>query len=180
MNHTLTVAPLHRADVWAAGEAYEPYVGRWSRLVARDFIDWLALQSGGRWLDVGCGTGALTEVIAARAEPSILCLDPSGRFIALARRHVQDRRIIFQTGDAQTLPFPDMTFDGVVAGLVLNFVADISNPMLKDRIAELKAIRDRARADAERAEGCNRSARAEHHTAGAQDVRQAGPQADAD
>jgi SAM-dependent methyltransferase len=125
MNHSLPVAPSQRADVWAAGEAYEPYVGRWSRLVAREFIDWLALPSGGRWLDVGCGTGALAQTIAARAEPAnVIGLDASDRFTAFARGHAQDRRIIFQTGDAQALPFPDMTFDAVVAGLVLNFVPD--------------------------------------------------------
>ena len=123
MDRTLTVAPPPRADVWAAGEAYEPYVGRWSRLVARDFIDWLALPSGGHWLDLGCGTGALTQTIAARNEPATVTgLDPSDRFIAFARRQTQDRRIRFHTGDAQALPFPDMTFDAAVAGLVLNFV----------------------------------------------------------
>jgi SAM-dependent methyltransferase len=125
MSHSLPVAPSQRADVWAAGEAYEPYVGRWSRLVAGEFIDWLALPSGGRWLDVGCGTGALAQTIAARAEPTnVIGLDASDRFTAFARGHAQDRRIIFQTGDAQALPFPDMTFDAVVAGLVLNFVPD--------------------------------------------------------
>jgi SAM-dependent methyltransferase len=125
MNRSHIHAPLNRADVWAAGEAYDPYIGRWSRLVARDFIDWLALPSGGRWLDLGCGTGALTQTIAARSEPaSVTGLDPSDRFIAFARRQTQDRRVAFQTGDAQALPFPDMTFDAVVAGLVLNFVPD--------------------------------------------------------
>jgi SAM-dependent methyltransferase len=136
MSHSLTVSPSHRADVWAAGEAYEPYVGRWSRLVARDFIDWLALPSGGRWLDLGCGTGALTQAIATRAEPTnVIGLDPSDRFIAFARSHVQDRRIIFQAGDAQVLPFPDMTFDAVVAGLVLNFV-----PNPARAVAEMKRV----------------------------------------
>ena len=51
-----------RKDVWAAGDLYEPYVGRWSRLVARPFLDWLAVPEGRDWLDVGCGTGALTEL----------------------------------------------------------------------------------------------------------------------
>jgi SAM-dependent methyltransferase len=125
MNRLITAASPHRADVWAAGEAYEPYVGRWSRLVAREFIDWLALPSGGRWLDLGCGTGALTQTIAARSKPATVTgLDPSDRFIAYARRQTHDRRVCFQTGDAQALPFPDRTFDAVVAGLVLNFIPD--------------------------------------------------------
>jgi SAM-dependent methyltransferase len=136
MNHSLTVAPPHRADVWAAAEAYEPYVGRWSRLVAREFIDWLALPSGGRWLDLGCGTGALTQTIVARSGPATVTgLDPSDRFIAFARRQTQDPRVSFETGDAQELPFPDMTFDAAVAGLVLNFV-----PNPAQAAAEMKRV----------------------------------------
>jgi ubiquinone/menaquinone biosynthesis C-methylase UbiE len=56
--------------VWASGAAYEPFIGRWSRLVAREFLDWLAVEPGRRWLDVGCGTGALTRTILERAEPA--------------------------------------------------------------------------------------------------------------
>ena len=55
------------ADVWASGEAYEPYVGRWSRLVAREFLAWLDVPPGRAWLDVGCGTGALTSIILTDA-----------------------------------------------------------------------------------------------------------------
>jgi SAM-dependent methyltransferase len=136
MNRSHAAAPSDRAEVWDAGEAYEPYVGRWSRLVARDFIDWLALPSGGRWLDVGCGTGALTQTIAARTEPvAVTGLDPSDRFIAFARRQIPDRRVSFQTADAQALPFADMTFDAVVAGLVLNFVPDPARA-----VAEMKRV----------------------------------------
>jgi SAM-dependent methyltransferase len=136
MNGSVTVASPHRADVWAAGDAYEPYVGRWSRLVAREFIDWLALPSGGHWLDLGCGTGALTQTIAARSKPATVTgIDPSDRFIAFARRQTQNRRVHFQTGDAQALPFPDMTFDAAVAGLVLNF---IPNPARA--VAEMKRV----------------------------------------
>ena len=54
-------------DVWASGNAYEPFVGRWSRRIAREFIAWLALAAKSRWLDVGCGTGALTQTILATA-----------------------------------------------------------------------------------------------------------------
>jgi ubiquinone/menaquinone biosynthesis C-methylase UbiE len=58
-----------REDKWSAGDAYEPYVGRWSRLVAAEFVDWLNVAKGARWLDIGCGTGALTETILDRAAP---------------------------------------------------------------------------------------------------------------
>jgi len=132
----MTIAPVNCREVWAAGEAYEPYVGRWSRLVARDFVDWLGLPSGGHWLDVGCGTGALTQAVVARAEPArVIGLDTSDQFIVFARRHTQDRRASFQTGDAQTLPFTDTSFDAVVAGLVLNFI-----PHPTQAIAEMKRV----------------------------------------
>jgi 2-polyprenyl-3-methyl-5-hydroxy-6-metoxy-1,4-benzoquinol methylase len=58
---------VNRTDAWTSGDAYEPYVGRWSRLVAREFLEWLAVPPGGRWLDVGCGTGALAGVRGIRA-----------------------------------------------------------------------------------------------------------------
>lgn len=108
-------------DVWAAGEPYERYVGRWSRLVAVDFLAWLGQPPGLRWLDVGCGTGALTATVAARAEPAGLTgVDPSEGFLAGARVPGAD----FVVGDAQDLPFPDDRFDVVISGLALNFVAD--------------------------------------------------------
>jgi SAM-dependent methyltransferase len=113
------------SDTWAAGEAYEPYVGRWSRLVAVDFVDWLSLPAGGRWLDVGCGTGALTQTILAHAAPaSVIGLDPSDGFVGHARHHTHDPRARFEQGSALALPFADDAFDAAVAGLVLNFIPD--------------------------------------------------------
>ena len=134
MTKSATSAQAHRPDVWAAGEAYEPYIGRWSRLVARDFIDWLALPSGARWLDVGCGTGALTQTILAHAMPgSVTGIDPSDRFIAYARWHTPQATL--QTGHAEALPFSDNLFDAVVAGLVLNFI-----PSPAQALAEMRRI----------------------------------------
>ncbi|HWX48561.1 MAG TPA: methyltransferase domain-containing protein [Roseomonas sp.] len=112
-------------QLWAAGEAYEPYVGRWSRLVAAEFLGRLGLPPGGRWLDIGCGTGALSGAILARCEPaSVLGVDPSEGFLAHARRHLTDARARFCRGEAQALPVADKAFDAVVSGLVLNFVPD--------------------------------------------------------
>ena len=114
-----------RKDVWAAGDLYEPYVGRWSRLVARAFLDWLAVPEGADWLDVGCGTGALTEAILDAADPrQILGVDPSAEFLATAAGQIADPRVRFAVGDARALPVPDDAFDAVVAGLVLHFVPD--------------------------------------------------------
>lgn len=108
---------------WDSAEAYEQYVGRWSRLVAHDLLGWLAVPVNGRWLDVGCGTGALSRTILAVAQPiTVLGVDPSERFIASAREQTADRRAHFEVGDARALPGSEGTFDAVVSGLVLNFV----------------------------------------------------------
>ena len=112
-------------DVWASGDAYEPYVGRWSRLVAREFVRWLGVPSDRRWLDVGCGTGALCEVILETAAPAhVTGIDPSGGFVSFARHKVADRCATFHVGDAQALPVAEGAFDSTVAGLVINFVLD--------------------------------------------------------
>ena len=110
---------------WGNTAAYEAYIGRWSRLVAAAFLQWLALPSGQRWLDVGCGTGALTQTILATADPAaILGVDPSTEFLAAAEAQILDPRVRFATGEARALPVPDEAYDAVVAGLVLNFVPD--------------------------------------------------------
>jgi len=110
-------------DRWASGAAYEPYVGRWSRRVADTFLDWLAVPSGGRWLDVGCGTGALTGTILAQATPSaVLGVDTSAGFIGYAQTQIDDPRATFGIADAQALPDADGTYDAVVSGLALNFI----------------------------------------------------------
>jgi SAM-dependent methyltransferase len=110
---------------WHSGSGYEGYVGRWSRRVAEVFIDRLAIPDGARWVDVGCGTGAVTQTILARVEPvSIVGVDPSDTFLEVARTTVQDPRVSFEVGDAASLPLADGGVDASVSGLVLNFVAD--------------------------------------------------------
>ena len=110
-------------DVWASGDEYEPYVGRWSRLVAVEFLEWLEVPAGCRWLDVGCGTGALTAAVLTRCDPAaVVGVDPSEGYVAWTASHVTDPRVRFEVGDATHLP--DGPFDAVVSGLVLNFVPD--------------------------------------------------------
>lgn len=112
-------------EVWAVGEAYEAYVGRWSAPVARRFLRLLDVPPARRWLDVGCGTGALTTAILKIADPAeVVGVDPSEGFLATARHRVADPRAAFHVGDARSLPLPDRAFDAVVSGLALNFVPD--------------------------------------------------------
>jgi SAM-dependent methyltransferase len=111
--------------MWAVGDAYEAYVGRWSRPVAHTFLRWLDVPAGRRWLDVGCGTGALTEAVLAEATPGLVVgVDPAEGFLADARARIVDPRVSFHTADARSLPLPDRYFDVVVSGLALNFVPD--------------------------------------------------------
>src|SRR5438034_1559640 len=91
-------------SVWGSGAAYEPYVGRWSRLVAREFLDWLAMPPRSRWLDVGCGTGALSQTILAVAAPiTVKGVDQSAGYVAFAREQVIDERARFEVADARAL-----------------------------------------------------------------------------
>ncbi|HWH00444.1 MAG TPA: class I SAM-dependent methyltransferase [Pilimelia sp.] len=113
------------SEVWSAGGAYEAYVGRWSSEVAVTFLRWLDVPAGRRWLDVGCGTGALTDAVLTHADPaSVVGVDPSEGFLAHARGRLADARVALRVGDARSLPVPDGGFDAVVSGLALNFVPD--------------------------------------------------------
>jgi SAM-dependent methyltransferase len=129
-------------SVWASGVAYERYVGRWSRLVAREFVEWLAVSPSARWLDVGCGTGALTEAILRRASPAqVDGIDPSEGFLALAREQVRDPRARFDIGDAGHLSFESGRYDAVVSALVLNFIPDLPAGMAEMvRVARLGGV----------------------------------------
>jgi trans-aconitate methyltransferase len=109
--------------LFASGAEYETYIGRWSRPVADRFVTWLSVGPGQRWLDVGCGTGALTDSILRLASPSeVTGIDQSMAFIDFARTHVMDGRASFEVADAQELPAHLSGFDVSVSGLVLNFI----------------------------------------------------------
>ena len=113
-------------DVFAVAPAYEAYIGRWSRPVAREFVRWLEVPPRRRWLDVGCGTGALTEVVVEVGEArSVVGVDPSAGFVQHARtRSFGTAEVQFLQGDALALPVGSVDFDVVVSGLVLNFVPE--------------------------------------------------------
>jgi SAM-dependent methyltransferase len=93
-------------------------------------VDWLAIPAGASWLDVGCGTGALSETIVHRADPAeVHGVDPSQGYLALAREQVRDPRARFEAGDARQLPAPAARYDAVVSALVLNFIPDLGAGM---------------------------------------------------
>jgi 2-polyprenyl-3-methyl-5-hydroxy-6-metoxy-1,4-benzoquinol methylase len=109
--------------MWNSGNSYESYIGRWSKLVARQFLAWLDVPSGVQWLDVGCGTGTLSQTILDTGSPrSVLGVDASEGYIDFASKHVKDPRVSFRLGDARALPVESASYDAIVAGLVLNFV----------------------------------------------------------
>jgi SAM-dependent methyltransferase len=126
-------------EVWASGDSYEPYVGRWSRLVAREFVRWLDLPELCQWLDVGCGTGALSQTILEIANPKkVKGIDRSESYVEFARLNVRDPRAEFEVGNGQALPIQSETLDASVSGLVLNFV-----PQPDQMIAEMaRVVRD--------------------------------------
>ena len=107
------------------GASYERYMGAWSQLAGAAFLDWLALPAGWRWLDVGCGSGAFTELVASRGAPAAVHgVDPSAAQLAFARTRPALRDADLREGDAMALPYPDDAFDVAVMPLVIFFVPD--------------------------------------------------------
>lgn len=112
---------IHFAD----GAAYERYMGKWSQLAGEAFLEWLAPRPGLRWLDVGCGNGAFTEMLLQRCAPlSIQGIDPSEAQLSYARIRLASSGAEFRQGDAMALPFQDDAFDAAVMPLVIFFVPD--------------------------------------------------------
>ena len=112
-------------DAWEVDPAYENYIGRWSRLVAPQFLRCLTAGPGDVWCDVGCGTGALAHTVLRLFDPAgVVGVEPSEPFAAAARAGADDPRFDVRPGTAESLPAEDGEFDRVVSGLVLNFVPD--------------------------------------------------------
>lgn len=116
-------------DTWEEGGAYDRYIGRWSLRVAPMFLSWLEIPPGRRWLDVGCGTGALCAAILRHAGPATLAgVEPSESFLALARQHLP-ASVRLCVGSAASIPLQDGGVDVVVSALVLNFVPDVQSAL---------------------------------------------------
>ena len=118
-------------DKWNDGDSYEYFMGRWSSLMAIKFLQWLKISSDKNWLDVGCGTGALSEAIEKYTNPSDLSgIDPSQGFIESAKQRISMNRDL-KVGNVDNLPFDNQRFDVVVSGLALNFFSNITNALLE-------------------------------------------------
>jgi len=119
---------------WAAGDAYEQFMGRWSRAVAVRFLEWLNRAPDQRWLDIGCGTGALTRAIAAFTQPQRLVgLDPSWAFVRYASQHLPEASFLVTDGSA--LAMKSEMFDAVISGLSLNFM-----PRPQQALADMRRV----------------------------------------
>ncbi len=130
------MTPAKRQDRWESGQSYEDYMGRWSRLIAPQFVAWLQPRPGLRWLDMGCGTGVLSDAILAQADPaSILAVDSSEGFIAHFKVRSTDRRISYQVGNALDGPATPGFVDLAVSGLMVNFVPEPVTALRAMRLA---------------------------------------------
>jgi ubiquinone/menaquinone biosynthesis C-methylase UbiE len=112
-------------DRWANAIEYETFMGRWSNLIAKKFLDWLSVPNESIWLDIGCGTGTLTKLILEKCKPKeIIAIDQSGDFISYSQNLINNPNVKFKVGLAESLEVETNTIDVCVSGLVLNFVQD--------------------------------------------------------
>ena len=122
------------------GEAYEAMMGRWSRRLAPLFIGFVGVRDADKVLDVGCGTGSLTTILARVTRASkIVGIDPSSGFIDYARTQFADPRVTFEVGDAQEIPYPDASFDRCMALLAVDYIPDARKAALEMRRVTKKA-----------------------------------------
>ena len=125
----------HMKDLWKSGDPYEYFMGRWSLLVSQSFIEWLSASPGKKWLDVGCGTGALSEAVLSKQNPTeLIAIDQSEGFVNSAQQRL-GMAAHCEVGNAMDMSFQDSKFDFVISGLVLNFI-----PEPEKALREMKRI----------------------------------------
>lgn len=120
-----------KKDKWNDGDSYEYFMGRWSSLMAIKFLQWLQIPPGKCWLDIGCGTGALSEAIEKHMSPADLsAMDKSASYVKKAKQRILQNQN-FKTGEVDHIPFDNQKFDVLVSGLALNFFPSIENALLE-------------------------------------------------
>ena len=117
-------------DNWNDGDPYEYFMGRWSSKMAIEFFSWLNPAANQTWLDLGCGTGALSKVIKSKYHPNhIICMDPSEDFLKIAKKELGNAQIL--VGTAGDIQLSDNSVDITVLGLVLNFIPDLESALIE-------------------------------------------------
>ncbi len=120
-------------DAWKSGDPYEFFMGRWSTLVAHSFVDWLSPSPDRKWLDIGCGSGALSEAIIKHHQPAgLTAIDQSEGFVKTTQNRL-GKTALCRVGDALALPLTDKSVDFAVSGLVLNFISEPENALAEMR-----------------------------------------------
>lgn len=128
-------------DKWNDGDSYEYFMGRWSSLMAIKFLNWINIPYNKDWLDIGCGTGALSEAIETYNNPSNLSgIDASSGYIEKAKQRISMHQN-FKVANVESLPYKDQSFDAVVSGLALNFFPNTQKALLElKRVAKLESV----------------------------------------
>ena len=123
-------------DSWQSGNPYDQFMGRWSRLIAHEFLQWLSVPVKRRWLDVGCGTGALSALVLKSKNPiEVAGVDTSAEFVRHAVETNSNSRMRFEVASAESLPSETDYFDATISGLALNFI-----PQPEQAIAEMTRV----------------------------------------
>ena len=116
-------------DSWKSADPYEYFMGRWSSLAAQKFLKWLSPKHGLKWLDVGCGSGALSESATNGYKPiGLIAIDQSEEFVLTTQRRLNSNAIC-KVGNALDLPIEDSSVDLTVSGLVLNFIPNVQKSL---------------------------------------------------
>lgn len=129
-----TDSSIVSTDAWQSGAAYERFMGRWSRLASATFVRWLDRPPSDVWVDIGMGTGALTQSILDAAQPALVIgVEPSDGLRNAARARITDTRAVILEGDAGSIPLPDETANTVASSFVLNFVPETTTALREMR-----------------------------------------------
>jgi len=123
-------------DHWDSAVAYDRFMGRWSRQLAPQFVDWLEIPDDCAWLEIGCGTGALTSAICERTNPrSVVAVDTAPEFVEFCTKQLPYKTLHVTQGTVDSLPLHQDGYGAVVSSLVLNFLPRTIESLQKMKLA---------------------------------------------